>query len=169
MTWFYLIFTIFISTGNTSSINVPLITNKLYATAIVKKVNKLRARGCRCGGKRMPPAKPIQWNKTLYKSALSHAKQMSDYNFFAHYSIEGKDIGQRIEKFGYKWEVVGENLGEGQKNFDEVLNDWLESSSHCKMLMNPKVNEMGVANYGRFWVQHFGKELPKNATPTRRK
>jgi hypothetical protein len=33
------------------------------------------------------------------------------------------------------------------------------------MLMNPKVEEMAVARYEKFWVQHFGKRLPKNVPP----
>jgi uncharacterized protein YkwD len=110
----------------------------------------------------MPSTTPLKWNETLYKSALGHAKEMNRYNFFAHYSINGDDIGERLETYGYDWQVAGENLGEGQKSFEEVLSDWLDSRSHCKMLMNPKVDEMAVAAHGRFWVQHFGKQMPPN-------
>jgi len=128
---------------------------------ILKKVNNIRANGCFCGRDYMPSAKPLIWNETLYKSALGHAKEMSRYNYFAHYSIEGEDIGDRLENYGYNWQVAGENLGEGQKTFEEVLSDWQDSKTHCKMLMNPKVKEMAVARHGRFWVQHFGKLMPK--------
>ena len=117
----------------------------------------------------MPPAGEIIWNDTLFLSAMDHAKEMTRYNYFAHFSIRGEDIGQRLDKFGYDWLVAGENLGEGQKSFDEVLNDWQDSYSHCKMLMNPKVNEMAVAYHGRFWVQHFGKKLPPNTKRIGRK
>ena len=117
----------------------------------------------------MPATSPLKWNETLYKSALGHAKEMTRYNFFAHYSINGEDIGERLEDYGYDWQVAGENLGEGQKSFEEVLGDWLDSRSHCKMLMNPKVDEMAVATHGRFWVQHFGKQMPPNSKRIGRK
>lgn len=127
---------------------------------IVKKVNTIRANGCFCGRTYMPPVGPLKWDEVLYKSALGHAKEMSRYNYFAHYSIDGKDIGDRLDDYGYDWQVAGENLGEGQKNFDEVLRDWQESKTHCQMLMNAKITDVAVATHGRYWVQHFGKRMP---------
>lgn len=127
------------------------------------KVNKLRASGCYCGSRYMKPTTPVTWNETLYKSAYLHAKDMKEKRFFGHYSADGLDIGDRLDKYGYPWQVAGENLGEGQRTFREVMRDWIDSPSHCRMLMNPKVNEMGVARLGRYWVQHFGKQLPEGA------
>ncbi len=123
------------------------------------KVNKLRSQGCYCGHKWMPPVQPLKWSDTLEKSALSHAIDMYENHFFAHFSHKGEDIGERLDLFGYKWQYVGENIGEGQSNFDEVLNDWIKSKSHCKMLMNGNMKEMAVINYKQYWVQHFGTKL----------
>jgi uncharacterized protein YkwD len=128
---------------------------------IVDAVNDIRAKGCYCGRRYMPPVGKIEWNDLLYKSAYTQAKEMHDNNYFAHYSKDGLNIGERLEKVGYKWQVAGENLGEGQLSFDEVLGDWQKSYSHCTMLMNPKVTEMAVAQYKDYWVQHFGKQLEK--------
>jgi uncharacterized protein YkwD len=127
---------------------------------MVDAVNKIRQKGCYCGRRFMEPVGKVVWNDKLFTSALNHAKDMHENNFFNHYSKEGLNIGDRLQKVGYNWMVAGENLGEGQKSFDEVLNDWLESYSHCKMLMHPKVTEMGIAKVEKYWVQHFGKEMP---------
>lgn len=124
---------------------------------ILRKVNEVRQNGCQCGHTKMKPVRALTWNNQLEYSALLHARDMKQHNFFGHISKEGKDVGTRTEAIGYKWLVIGENLGEGQRTFDEVLYDWIKSPSHCEMLMNPKVTEMGVAKYDRFWVQHFGK------------
>lgn len=132
------------------------------------KVNRLRANGCYCGGQYMAPTTPVVWHETLYNSALSHAKEMKKFNFFDHYGADGDDIGERLDRFGYRWQVAGENLGEGQRSFNEVLRDWIESPSHCRMLMNPKVEEMGVARYSKYWVQHFGKRLPRGMVRSRK-
>lgn len=126
---------------------------------ILDAVNNIRKKGCYCGNKYLRPAQRLEWNELLYKSAYNQATDMSQHNFFAHYSHDGQDIGQRLDMVGYTWKVAGENLGEGQKSFEEVLEDWLKSYSHCTMLMNPKVNEMAVAKVGKYWVQHFGKQL----------
>ena len=129
-------------------------------------VNKLREEGCYCGRKYMSPVKSVRWNKNLYRSALAHAKDMSRNKYFSHYSKNGEDIGVRLDKYGYEWQVAGENLGEGQRSFKEVLYDWKKSKSHCRMLMNPKVEDMAVARYGKYWVQHFGKKLPEKQIST---
>lgn len=147
-----------------SSGDIPSDEIKNY---MITKVNNLRARGCKCGSERMKPTTPLKWNDTLYESALSHAKEMNRYNYFAHYSLDGLDIGERLDKVGYKWVVAGENIAEGQKDFDEVLFDWIKSKSHCKMLMNPKVNEMSVAKSGRYWVQHFGRSRSNSVSHNR--
>jgi len=126
---------------------------------MLEKVNAIRSSGCKCGRKYMPPAGVVKWNDKLFISAENHAKEMAQFRFFAHFSKDGLDIGDRLEKFGYNWQVAGENLGEGQKNFDEVLKDWVASYSHCQMLMNPKVTEMAVAKVDKYWVQHFGKQM----------
>lgn len=126
---------------------------------MVAKVNEIRTKGCYCGKKYFAPVKPIQWDNTLYKSAFKQAEEMEKHHFFNHFSKEGYNIGDRLDMVGYHWEVAGENLGEGQKTFEEVLGEWLASYSHCTMLMHPKVEEMAVAKYGNYWVQHFGKRM----------
>lgn len=129
---------------------------------MLEAVNELRAEGCYCEGRYMPPVGPVKWNKKLYRSALSHAKDMQRHKYFRHIDSKGRDIGDRIEAAGYPWAVVGENIAKGQKYFPEVFKDWIDSGTHCKMLMNPKVNEMAIAKYGPYWVQHFGKQKDKN-------
>jgi len=102
----------------------------------------------------------LNWSETLTYSAYLHAEQMDEYEFFAHKSIDGEDIGERLDAIGYKWQYVGENLAQGQDTFDEAFNDWIESPSHCRMLMNPDMKEMGLARVGEYWVQHFGTKMP---------
>lgn len=126
---------------------------------MIAKVNAVRKKGCYCGRRYMAPVQPVKWNENLYQSAMNHAMDMDKNQFFAHFSSDGLNIGDRIERVGYDWQVVGENIGEGQQDFDEVLRDWLKSYSHCVMLMNPKVDDMAVARYSKYWVQHFGKKM----------
>lgn len=130
---------------------------------VLNLVNNLRARGCYCDDTFMRPVEPLKWDDDLYRSAISHAREMEEYHYFSHFNKKGEDIGERLDLMGYDWQVAGENLGEGQQDFMEVLGDWKNSKSHCQMLMNAKVTDMAVARYGKYWVQHFGKRLPPNA------
>jgi uncharacterized protein YkwD len=132
---------------------------------LLKSVNELRAKGCRCGLERMQPVGPVKWDDQLYKSAQSHAKYLTKKRKLSHYGRRGEDISVRIAQTGYPWKVVGENLGKGQTSYPQVMKDWIKSVPHCKMLMNPKVDEMAVAKVKDIWVQHFGK---KKEAETRR-
>lgn len=122
---------------------------------MLNKINMVRKSGCTCGFKKMKPVEPLSWNNKLRKSAYRHAKDMHKKNYFSHYDEHGNIIRDRINNVGYFWQYIGENLGMGQKSFDEVLKDWLESPSHCQMIMSPKVSEIGVAQKDLLWVSHF--------------
>jgi len=129
---------------------------------MVERINELRQEGCSCSGRYMPPVEPIRWEEKLVQSARIHAQKMHEYRFFAHIGPDGKDVGDRMERVGYRWQFAGENLGEGQRHFMQVLKDWIKSPSHCKLLMDSRMEDMGIARKGKYWVQHFGKALPKN-------
>jgi uncharacterized protein YkwD len=144
---------------NGQSVNT---TEKLDKNVMIEKVNTIRAKGCYCGRRWMNPTTPLIWNSTLEKSAKSHAKEMDDNNFFGHYSKDGKNIGERFDIFGYRWKYAGENIAEGQETLDQVLQDWVNSKSHCQMLMNPTMKEMGLIKYKNLWVHHFGAKNEEN-------
>lgn len=127
---------------------------------LLYKINKIRTTGCKCGRKKMPRVAKLAWSDQLAYSAYEHAAEMNEYNYFAHHSIRGKDIGERLDALNYKWQFVGENLAEGQVSFDEAVDDWIASKSHCMMIMNPDMKEMGVARVGKYWVHHFGTLMP---------
>lgn len=133
------------------------VESDLDKEAMLDRVNYVRSQGCKCGSKKMPPVDLLAWSETLQKSAFSHAQDMDRNKYFSHYSRKGEDVGRRVDQFNYNWLVIGENIAEGQKRFDEVLNDWLKSPPHCKMIMDGKVDEMGISRSGKYWVQHFGK------------
>lgn len=127
---------------------------------ILKKINNIRTHGCKCGRKRMKSVNKLTWSETLAYSAALHAGEMDKYDYFAHRSKEGLDVGDRLDEIGYKWQYVGENLAIGQKTFDEALKDWMDSDSHCKMIMNSDMKEMGLSRVGKYWVNHFGAVMP---------
>ena len=123
---------------------------------ITSKINEIRANLIRCGSELMPKVNPIHWHDDLYKASSDYALYMKENGHFGHVSLEGDDAGDRLDKVGYKWRYVGENLASGQHNFEEVLQDWLKSESHCKMLMNANMQHFAIARYKEYWVQTFG-------------
>lgn len=139
-----------------------LYTPDVSPEKMVSAINYIRTTGCRCGRKKMPPVAPIKWNDKLYQSASNFANEMKRTRRFDHVSRNGDNVASRLDKVGYYWQYSGENIGSGQTHFRQALEDWMASSSHCQMIMNPKMKDMGIGRAGTYWVQHFGSEMPPN-------
>ncbi len=147
-------------------LTLNLCSNKVEAQMLdvnemVNAINEVRNSGCKCGKRYYQPVAKVTWNDTLYMSAENYATYMSDTKFFAHVGPNGKNIGERVDKFGYDWQFIGENLGKGQKDIAELIDDWKKSFTHCKLLMDPRFKEMGLAAIKGHWVLHLGKKNSK--------
>ncbi|MGE7773182.1 CAP domain-containing protein [Chitinophaga sp. NPDC101104] len=135
--------------------------NPVNAALLLSLVNDVRSRGCNCGDTFMAAAPPISWNRALERAAYLHSKDMKDFNYFSHQDREGQMAGYRISSMGYTWAAWGENIALGKLTEQTVVNGWFNSVTHCKVLMNPRFTEMGVAKVGNFWSQELA--VPKSA------
>ena len=86
---------------------------------------------------------------------------MATKNYFSHTSLDGRTVAQRITATGYAWRAIGENIAAGQTTPEQVVAGWLQSEGHCRNIMNPAYQELGVGyaqdgSYGTTWVQDFG-------------
>jgi uncharacterized protein YkwD len=131
-----------------------------FAALMLAEVNALRAVGCRCpGGKRYPAAKALKWDDQLAQAAQKHAADMEKNSFFDHTGSDGSDFSERIEKAGYRWRAVAENLAQGHPNVADVVKGWRNSKGHCKNLMDGNLRDMGAARVGAYWVQTLGTRM----------
>jgi uncharacterized protein YkwD len=121
-------------------------------------VNKLRTSGCRCGGKQMPPVPPLRWNGQLESAAIRHAYDMSSHGHFDHVGTDNSEFDDRITASGYKWMEIGENIAVGYDLIPATIQGWINSASHCQQMLSSKVDEMGAAKSGKYWVQEFGRQ-----------
>jgi uncharacterized protein YkwD len=109
----------------------------------------------------MPPAPALTWNYQLELSAMGHATDMANQNYFSHTSLDGRAMQDRIRAAGYTYNgfkkyMIGENIAFGPPTIAEVMQGWFNSPGHCKNLMNPEFKEIGVAEDRTYWVQDFG-------------
>ena len=124
---------------------------------VLSEINSLRASGCHCGNTYMLPAPPLRWNVDLYVASNAYARYLHKHKLFSHTTKDGLTLGDRLDQVGYKWSRIGENLGQGYNDFYDVFEAWIESPSHCKMLMDPSVTDFGMSKYYDYWVQTFTK------------
>ena len=133
---------------------------------VLELVNQARAAPRYCGGREFKAAPPLRWNDVLAGVGRQHAEDMARNNYFSHGGRDGSGPAQRIERAGYRYRALGENIAAGQTKPEEVVAGWLKSPEHCANLMNPMFTEMGVAfavernsRLGVYWTQTFGTPL----------
>jgi uncharacterized protein YkwD len=130
---------------------------------ILELVNQARAVPRTCGNSRLDAARPVRWNDSLAEASQRHAEDMARYGYFSHNGRDGSEPWDRIQRAGYRYRVMGENIAAGQRNPEEAVVAWIRSPGHCANLMNPVFTEMGAAvavnsrsSFGRYWTQEFG-------------
>lgn len=128
---------------------------------VLAEINSLRSKGCQCGNVYMMPVQPVKWDYTLYDVSMRYARYLYRNNLFSHRTKDGKTLGDRLDAMGYDWLRIGENLGKGYHDFYDVLKAWIESPSHCKMLMDPEVTDFGMSKHYDYWVQTFTRPVNK--------
>lgn len=115
--------------------------------------------------RRKAGAPELRMNAALQKAAQAHAQDMLDRGFFAHKSPSNTTVRERATKAGYKWRNIGENIAEGQRSVDEVVQTWWDSPGHRRNMLEPKFREIGIGlvtgktrdgEYRVIWVQNFG-------------
>lgn len=98
----------------------------------------------------------------LEQSARGHVADMMSHNRRSHTGSDGSIPRQRIIGAGYAGSQMNEAIGWGY-NPDRMLNFWLNSPVHRRMVLSATYTEIGVAHlnpsdrgYGNWWVLNFG-------------
>lgn len=134
-----------------------------FEKEVLALVNKARSTKRKCGGKTYAKAKALKWNGKLALAAELHSSDMSIRNYFSHTSKSGKSPGARIKAAGYKYKAMGEALAAGHATPKAVVNAWLKSTPHCKILMSKSYTQLGVGYYSgkgkyiHYTTANFGK------------
>lgn len=134
------------------------------ANRVLTLVNAARSKPRRCGNKSHEAAPPLALSAVLTRAALKHAQDMASHSHFEHTGTDGSTPAQRVEKVGYLWLTVAENIAAGARTADEVVEGWLNSPGHCTNLMGPMYTQMGIAyaveeksTAGIYWAQEFAR------------
>jgi uncharacterized protein YkwD len=131
---------------------------------ILDLINQARATPRNCGDKRLNAAQPVRWNSALAEASQRHSEEMARYSYFSHNGRDGSEPWDRVERAGYRYRSMGENIAAGQRSPEDAVAGWIKSPDHCANLMNPVFTEMGAAlavdtrsELGMYWTQEFGR------------
>ncbi|MGP3981637.1 CAP domain-containing protein [Streptomyces sp. KR80] len=121
------------------------------AARIVQLVNQERSKaGC----------SPLTTNKKLTAAAQKYTDVMADTGVLSHTGPDGSQVSDRVEREGYVWSAVGENIAQGQPDAEAVMDAWMNSQGHRENILNCSFREIGIGVHkgdgGPWWTQDFG-------------
>jgi uncharacterized protein YkwD len=124
------------------------------AADVIRYTNEARARN---------GVGPLATNARLTEAAQLHAQQMAHYQRSDHtISVAQYPTMQaRLEAVGYAYSRAAENVAWNQRNAQEVVNTWMNSSGHRANILSPQLREIGAAMARSakgepYWIQVFG-------------
>ncbi|WP_174536143.1 CAP domain-containing protein [Micromonospora chalcea] len=117
---------------------------------VVTLVNQERAKaGC----------KALTVNAKLNLAAQRHSQDQADHKKMDHNGSDGSEPKDRVERAGYSWSMVGENVAWGYQSAAEVMDGWMNSEGHRKNILNCGYTQIGMGlarSNGPYWTQVFG-------------
>ncbi|NPA50476.1 MAG: CAP domain-containing protein [Epsilonproteobacteria bacterium] len=154
------------------------VSSNLSRAAMLQAINEIRSHPQYCGG----PAPALRWNSSLEAASKEHSKDMAINNFLSHqgsntnWDITAKALRisrgsyfyERAQYHGYRPKMVGETVARvnirGRGSWPHALKVLMRSPKHCKVIMNPKFTEVGMAegvtiNGKTYWTITFGRPM----------
>ncbi len=130
-----------------SFVSVNVVAQEYDAVIVKEMVNDARSESRYCGGKSCPSVESLISDPRLDAIALEHAKNMAEYDRLSHVDSNGRGASERLEDAGYAWWVYAENIAEGYRDENELVEGWLQSPRHCKNIMDSDVTHFGFASF----------------------
>ena len=119
-----------------------------FESEVVRLVNIERA-------KQGLPALTENWE--LSRVARYKSKDMHDRGYFSHTSPTYGSPFEMMKKFNISYRTAGENIAQGYRTPQAVVDGWMNSEGHRANILNASFGQIGVGYYadGNYWTQMF--------------
>lgn len=146
----------------------PQLTEELEVTSFLADLDTVRRQVLERSNRarRRAGRDPLVPSRSLDRAAQRHAEDMLRRGYFDHRSPEDHGPDVRVREVGYVPGALRENIAQGQRDAEEVVEGWLRSPGHRENLLAPDVSEHGIGvAWGRgdddslrvVWVQVVGR------------
>jgi uncharacterized protein YkwD len=102
---------------------------------------------------------PMRFDDRLVLAAQRHSDDQARRGQMSHTGSDGSTVGTRVDRAGYDWRSVGENVAAGQPDVAAVMAAWMASAGHRRNILSTNTDiGVGVAfgQDGRpYWTQVF--------------
>ncbi|TDT77123.1 Cysteine-rich secretory protein family protein [Litoreibacter halocynthiae] len=139
----------------------PVASSPAVATTVTSDANAVSRAdvGALLNAERVKNGLPaLSPNPKLAAAARAHAQDMSRSGFFDHIGSDKSAPSQRVRAQGYRYCYVAENIAQGWKTPEQVMQGWMDSPGHRRNNLSSKPSEYGAARAaGDYWVLVFGR------------
>ncbi|EMX0192392.1 serine protease [Bacillus cereus] len=99
----------------------------------------------------------LKTDTELSKVARIKSEDMQKNNYFDHNSPTYGSPFDMMKKFGISYTSAGENIAQGQRTPEEVVQAWMNSAGHRANILNNGFTHIGVGyvESGNYWTQQF--------------
>ncbi len=118
-------------------------------TSSEQQINEIRAQA------NLPPLKR---NAKLDVAAQTHSRDMAANQFMGHTGSDGSSLRQRVDRTGYNWCMLAENVSRGYSSDLSSIEGWRKSPNHYVNLTKKKATEYGLANVNGFRTMVIGNK-----------
>ncbi|WP_230199584.1 CAP domain-containing protein [Bacillus testis] len=100
---------------------------------------------------------PLTLDVELSKVARIKSQDMKDKNYFDHTSPTYGSPFDMMKQFGISYKSAAENIAQGQRTPEEVVNAWMNSSGHRANILNASYTHIGIGHVSdnNYWTQMF--------------
>ncbi len=90
-------------------------------------------------------------------AAREKSQDMQTKNYFSHTSPTFGSPFDRMKALGISYKSAGENIAQGQRSPQEVVQAWMDSPGHRANILNGSFTHIGVGyvKTGNYWTQQF--------------
>lgn len=104
---------------------------------------------------------PYRLNDTLCRASQGHADHMAKIHLLSHFGIGDGTPWSRMQAAGYKFDAAGENIGEGQRDPQEITDAFMSDWGHRANVLGAYVDiGVGIAETSggtKYWVCDYGR------------
>ncbi|KHF39843.1 CAP domain-containing protein [Halalkalibacter okhensis] len=99
----------------------------------------------------------LQADAALSNVARVKSTDMQENNYFSHTSPTYGSPFDMIRDFDISYQAAGENIAQGQRSPEEVVQAWMNSQGHRENILNGSFTHIGVGHVenGNYWTQLF--------------
>ncbi len=115
---------------------------------------------------------PLEVDLNLISAARKHSADMVRQRFFSHTGSDGSEPGGRVNRAGFDWAHVGENIFAGVADPEFAVQSWMESPGHREVMLTGAFTHVGIGylenrgtEFRYYWTANFGTPVLTPSEP----